>query len=159
MYDPDPANAMGETIGITYYRSAGGSWFSSCMDATAKTIEKLIVSGDIQAKASLRSNSTGNDALAEIAETSASSSIVVYPNPSSDPVNFRFSIPMNANVTLEVYSSTGRLIDRVFQGGAEQGTEIKAVISKPLPEGMYSYKLIYGNQGKSGKFIKTTTAK
>jgi len=79
----------------------------------------------------------------------------VYPNPTSGPVNFKFTLEESSKATLEIFSIAGRLVDRIFEGDVEQGIEKIAVLNKPLPEGMYIYRLTYGANVRTGKFIKT----
>ena len=81
----------------------------------------------------------------------------VYPNPTSGPVNFKFTLDESAKATLEIFSMTGALMDRIFDADVEKGMEQTALLNKQLPEGVYIYRLTYGNHVRTGKVIKTVT--
>jgi hypothetical protein len=79
--------------------------------------------------------------------------ISVYPNPSTGTVNFKFSITEPSPVTLDIYSITGVLVERIFNENVESGNDNLVTFNNKLPEGVYFYRLKIGNSTKSGKFI------
>jgi hypothetical protein len=123
-------------------------------------------SGDLKNKASDSSplaqqvNSTVKTAEAPVQPISlekapSSFKLEVYPNPTSGPVNFKFTLEESAKATLEIYSMTGALMDRIFEADVEKGMEQTVVLNRQLPEGMYVYRLTYGAHVRTGKVIKT----
>jgi hypothetical protein len=99
--------------------------------------------------------------LGETATTTAtvpsSFKLEVYPNPTSGPVNFKFTLEESTKATLEIFSMTGALMDRIFDADVEKGMEQTARLNRQLPEGVYIYRLTYGTRVKTGKVIKTVT--
>jgi len=79
----------------------------------------------------------------------------VYPNPTSDKVNFVFRINDNARVVLDISSVVGTHIDRIFDDDVIATEPHKVVFEKSIPPGIYFYNLKWNNQTITGKFIKT----
>jgi hypothetical protein len=82
------------------------------------------------------------------------SGMLVYPNPSNGPVNFRFTPENQGKTTIDIFSVTGELMYRVFEGTLESGIEKTIQFTKPLAEGLYIYKMTNGNQIKTGRLIR-----
>lgn len=143
-----------DRISVQLLPSSGSGLLFSSNWSGGTTVAQTLNGGQIQ----VQTNRAG-DAIDPISAEppTVTPHITVYPNPSAGPVNFSFVINENAKVTLEVYSVTGILVDRIFQGDVEKGIDNTAVLSKPLPEGVYTFRLIYGAHVKTGKFIKTVT--
>jgi hypothetical protein len=64
-------------------------------------------------------------------------------------------LPETSKVTLEIFNASGMLIERMLDEEVAEGIEKTAILNKPLPEGMYVYRLTYGAFVYTGKFIKT----
>jgi len=79
--------------------------------------------------------------------------ILVYPNPSPGPVNFKISVDVGAVVVLELYADNGQLVARVFEGFIATG-EAKIIPFKGyLAQGIYRYRVRIGNEVKVGNVI------
>ena len=79
----------------------------------------------------------------------------VYPNPSSGPVTFDFSVSINAKVTLDIFAMSGQRIARIFDADVEADVAQTVVFDKSLPSGVYVYVLKWNDQVVTGKFVKT----
>jgi len=80
-------------------------------------------------------------------------SLLVYPNPTSDIVNFKFNSPIPEQLKIELYDVIGRKI-RVTN--FQQNYEIKEVQMNlfNLASGMYFYRVVIGNEIKfTGKIV------
>ena len=146
-----------DLVGITIQRNGGGIWYSNNWINT-NTVSSTICGGDITV--------TGSPAALKITEVivpnvvekgNPNFKLEVYPNPAAGPVNFRFTLEESSKAILEIYTISGKLVDRIFEADAEQGIEQTVLFNKPLPEGVYVYRLVYGNHFRTGKFIKTVT--
>jgi len=141
-----------DMIGLTLY-SQNTLYFSSNWPVNS-TEEQLLAGGNIVVHST--SNLTKEViVLAQSPEISARFVMDVYPNPSSGPVSFKFTLPETAKVTLEIFNANGMLIERLLEEVVDEGIEKIAVLYKELSEGMYMYKLTYGTAVETGKFIKT----
>jgi hypothetical protein len=80
--------------------------------------------------------------------------INVYPNPTAGPVTFEFKISENAKATLDITSTNGEHIARIFDAEVEAGNTQKVVFEKSLPPGVYLYYLRTNTHLLTGKFIK-----
>ncbi|GAB4327755.1 MAG: hypothetical protein Kow0037_01570 [Calditrichia bacterium] len=74
-----------------------------------------------------------------------------YPNPFNPSTTFRFTIPERSKVELAVFDVLGRRVATVFNktleaGHYQQVWEARSDIGKPLPSGVYLYRL------KAGEF-------
>jgi len=78
----------------------------------------------------------------------------VYPNPSNRLMNFRFTPENQGKTTIDIFSVTGELMYRVFEGTLESGIEKTIQFTKPLAEGLYIYKMTNGTAVKTGRLIR-----
>ena len=83
------------------------------------------------------------------------STISVYPNPSVDVINFRFTPEYDDNTTIDIITLTGQVVYRVFEGNIENGMQHTIQFKKPLSEGVYLYRLKNGSQVKTGQLVRT----
>ncbi len=77
-----------------------------------------------------------------------------YPNPFNPSTSINFSLPKNGNVSLKIFSSTGRFILEAFNGYKTAGEhKINITLNKlsdiQIPSGVYFYVL------ESGRFRET----
>ena len=72
----------------------------------------------------------------------------VFPNPSSEELNFQFELPRTSNVTLTLYNSLGQTVASLINRSLEQGTQQihwKRNNGK-FPSGIYYYRLQIDNK-------------
>ncbi|HEX4878090.1 MAG TPA: hypothetical protein VFV31_15580 [Chitinophagaceae bacterium] len=80
--------------------------------------------------------------------------ITTYPNPFKGSVTFRFAIPENGNVRLEVYNSDGKLVNVAFQGRVLGSVENTVLYTPKGNAGsMLIYRLITPNKVLTGKLM------
>lgn len=77
-----------------------------------------------------------------------------YPNPTTDNTTLSFNLKENSNVTVQVYSITGRLVKTITEKNVSAGSQLLTIDSNELPNGTYIVKLIAGKQNDTVKFIK-----
>jgi len=86
--------------------------------------------------------------------------IVVYPNPSWGPVNFKITMDIGSHISLDLYDMRGRTIARLYDGFIPSG-EAKIVTYESnlaqVAQGMYFYVLRRGNETLAGKVVLVTT--
>ncbi|HKJ41636.1 MAG TPA: hypothetical protein VKA27_06045 [Sunxiuqinia sp.] len=157
-------SAEGDSIGITYYRAAGGVWFSSHWDWSAVgtpngpvTLEQKFADGVITMGEQSNVNSNGLKS-AKISATPVfeTSSLNVYPNPFQDRLVFEFTSPFTTNARIEVYDVVGRLVKTVFDKPVEAGVNYRAKF-KPISRmsNLYFYRMTLGADVFNGKVIYT----
>ena len=81
-------------------------------------------------------------------------SLLVYPNPTNDIVNFKFNSPIPEQLKIELYDVIGR---KIRSTNFQQNHEIKEVQMNlfDLASGMYFYNVVIGSERKFvGKIVK-----
>ncbi|MFA6129106.1 MAG: YDG domain-containing protein, partial [Bacteroidales bacterium] len=79
--------------------------------------------------------------------------ILVFPNPSPGPVNFRISVDVGSMVILDLYSSNGELVAHVFEGFIQTGESKTIPFKGHLAQGIYRYQVKIGSEIKGGNVI------
>ncbi len=77
-----------------------------------------------------------------------------YPNPTTENTTLSFNLKENSNVSVYVYSITGRLVKTITEKNVSAGSQLLTIDSNDLPNGTYIVKLIAGKQNDTVKFIK-----
>jgi ligand-binding sensor domain-containing protein len=77
-----------------------------------------------------------------------------YPNPTTENTTLSFNLKENSNVSVYVYSITGRLVKTISEKNVAAGSQLLTIDSNDLPDGTYIVKLIAGKQNDTVKFIK-----
>ncbi len=91
------------------------------------------------------------DLLADNKEFIASLS--VYPNPMNNAGKIEFDLNSRAQVTVEVYSLTGRKVKEIMAGSLGSGNHVIDINSDDLDSGTYLVNLTAGNSRKTAKLI------
>jgi len=77
------------------------------------------------------------------------------PNPFRSQVSFSFTLPADGDVSVDVFSADGRLVDNVARGPMAAGAHsLSWRIHKDLPSGMYFYRVTAGAQSTTGKIAR-----
>jgi hypothetical protein len=87
--------------------------------------------------------------------TPAKIELKVYPNPASGPVTFEFMVTVDAKVTIDIFSISGKQIARIFNTDVEANVSQTVIFDEPLSSGVYPYVLKWNDQVVTGKLIKT----
>ncbi|MEO0790013.1 MAG: T9SS type A sorting domain-containing protein [Bacteroidota bacterium] len=81
--------------------------------------------------------------------------ITVFPNPTTDHINFKIA---NQNtqmpLRIDIYSTSGQLIYQQSSGILVGGTQTIVVPGNTLPPGMYYYRIVSGHTQATGAFTK-----
>jgi hypothetical protein len=64
-----------------------------------------------------------------------------YPNPFNPTTNIIYSVPVNSNVTLDVYNLIGQKVVTLFEGEVEAGKHTSQFNASSMSSGMYLFKL------------------
>ena len=64
-----------------------------------------------------------------------------YPNPFNPTTNIIYSVPVNSNVTLDVYNLIGQKVVTLFEGEVEAGKHTSQFNASSMSSGMYIFKL------------------
>ena len=67
-----------------------------------------------------------------------------YPNPFNPTTNISFNLPVNSNVSLDIYNLVGEKVKEVYKGALEAGSHAYEVNGSDLSSGIYVYRLIVG---------------
>ncbi len=76
----------------------------------------------------------------------------VYPVPAKDVVNFEFETETEGEFILQIFDTKGRLVESIKKATLSIGTQIIDCNVQNLSNGIYTYKLISGEQKQAGKF-------
>jgi hypothetical protein len=77
--------------------------------------------------------------------------VTIFPNPTSEAVNFEFDNPTDAEITLYVLNNQGQLVKTVH---IEAATTNKEINMQDLPSGIYYLRLMKGKLVNVYKVIK-----
>jgi hypothetical protein len=91
-------------------------------------------------------------AVPEVLESN-SISCIVYPNPVKSNAEFRYYLPKDCHVNLEVYNSTGQQVMKLADGNQTKGAHHVQWNAEGLPAGIYYYLLRSGKRAETGKII------
>lgn len=87
-------------------------------------------------------------------QNSKSEFISVYPNPTSDVVNFENNFSENTEIEIIIFSDNMNEKKSIFKGFITPNQVIKWDVSSNFPKGLYFYKIISENKElKTGKII------
>ena len=81
-----------------------------------------------------------------------------YPNPFNSSTSIRYVLAVKADIRLEVYGLDGRIVALLADGNRPPGEYVARWggtdgIGKPVPSGIYFYRLIAGNGVRTGKAL------
>lgn len=76
-----------------------------------------------------------------------------FPNPSWGQTIFKYQLPVESQVRLEVYNVSGQLVKTVFEGSKPAGSHEVGWIDHNLSNGIYFYKLKAGNFSATRKLL------
>lgn len=80
--------------------------------------------------------------------------LMVYPNPFTQKLNFRFVPTTNEMARLELFDITGSLIETVFEGQVYEGQEVQLQFSQNLRvTTMLFYRLTIGKEVRTGRVM------
>jgi hypothetical protein len=80
--------------------------------------------------------------------------VQTYPNPVTDHARFDFSLPHAGHVTMGVFDSNGRLIERILDSELTAGAhQVAWNVPGDRPSGTYFYRLEDGDRVNSGSFV------
>jgi hypothetical protein len=89
------------------------------------------------------------------AETRPIKDPIVYPNPFTTKANIQFIATESGKAVVEIFNNNGAKIRTLFSGNVVQGQLYNITIGEAqIPKGIYVYKILYGKQKYTGRFIK-----
>lgn len=81
--------------------------------------------------------------------------VMAYPNPFEGAVRFKIDVPEKAQYTLMLYTASGKLIGKVFDGEIEaQGSRSVEYNVPSIYTGAIVYVLSYNGQVITGKIVR-----
>ncbi len=80
--------------------------------------------------------------------------LLAFPNPTTDNTTLQFQLAKPGNVTVQVYTITGRMVKNTTVKGLEAGDNSIHLDCDDLPLGTYIVKFVSGKQVDNTKFIK-----
>ena len=82
-----------------------------------------------------------------------------YPNPFNPITHFSLNLPQRAEVILEVFNVTGKLIDREEYFNLPAGNSVIYWNARLFPSGVYFYKIFLGSSNLNLKSGRMTLVK
>ena len=80
-------------------------------------------------------------------------SFKAFPNPSNGITHFQYELQNSADVGLNIYDVTGKLVDQIFNENQLSGSHQAIWEANETPNGIYFYTLSINGQVASGKII------
>jgi hypothetical protein len=80
-------------------------------------------------------------------------SLKLYPNPVSETAKIDITLPKQANVSVEVYDYSGKLVLNHNYGRLTNGNQTLSLNCLPLQEGSYFVRVLANDQMATTKFI------
>ncbi len=134
-------------------RTITRTWIATDANGNTSTCIQTISFSDSDPMAREESSSTDLNNLARIME-SESTNVVAYPNPFQSLINLDFVVPETMKVRLEIYNMSGRLVEVLFDGEAQSDVVYGTVFDATnVPQGTYLYKLVTGDEIKTGYLV------
>jgi hypothetical protein len=81
------------------------------------------------------------------------SDLLVFPNPASGPVTFKFTVEQSGMATIDIYSSTGQVVQRAWEGTVKGGECQIVTFENQLAKGMYFVRMQSGMEAKFSRLI------
>jgi len=112
-------------------------------DPTFKVIDGVTLKTAIAVGTSdLKGEFTGSELL-----------LTLFPNPVTDKLTFNYSLPVDGEVTIQVYNSIGSLAGTILRQSKTRGSYTLVYDAATLPRGVYFAKILL--KGKSPDMIRT----
>jgi len=83
-----------------------------------------------------------------------SMSIHTWPNPFTEQLNISYFLPMAGEVELTMYDHSGRMVRNIYKENQHAGTQLQAISTTDLANGMYTLRLITGDEMQQFRLIK-----
>ena len=101
---------------------------------------------------------SGADQTIRVLVVEAEPTISIYPNPAYGPdLFFKVLLPYPADVTIDIFSPFGQLVDRIAAGPLP-GAVIQTIpYHHLLPQGIYPYQIYAGKAKAGGKMVVLRT--
>ncbi len=92
--------------------------------------------------------------MPKVAFTSNAFAVNVYPNPFKHNTEFTYTLPTDSKVSLVVYDILGNEVASILNGVEQTANTYKLTFdASNLKQGVYTYKLMVGNQTKVGRLV------
>jgi hypothetical protein len=72
-----------------------------------------------------------------------------FPNPGSELTRIGYIIPERGTLQLTVYNSMGQLVSLLVDGPCTPGTYTRELQCAGLPQGVYSYRMVFSGQKRT----------
>ena len=92
--------------------------------------------------------------ISEYTDLISKYSLIQYPNPCDDHTVFSYDLPQKSNVSLMVYDATGRSVGGSLNENQAVGSHEIEFSTRPLPGGLYFYRMMIDKDLITGKIIK-----
>ncbi|WP_299819769.1 T9SS-dependent M36 family metallopeptidase [uncultured Pontibacter sp.] len=110
--------------------------------------------GDSLGNCGLVATTTSAMAASDLVKAVDGEFILSYPNPFSESTTISFKARESGYTVLKVYDLTGREVETLFEGNAEQGATYNHSFKAAGKEsGVYIYKIVNGNTTRSGTML------
>ncbi len=119
-----------------------------------KTLEQQLDGGNLVVHSGFGKVAELSDPIiAESVISDGLNDLKVYPNPSGGPVTFSFILEHSGMTTIDIYSSTGQVVQRAWEGYVKGGMSQVVDYEGNLANGLYFIQLRSGGQVKTTRLI------
>jgi len=148
------SNGSLDKIVVTLSGNGGqGILFSSQWIGTGP-VAQIINGGKIHVRSNGPSGKS-NISIDDFAKSEqASMEVKIRPNPFDNQTTIEFELAETLESRLEIRDNSGRIVAELFNGVLQAGQHSFTFDAAGLSNGVYYYKLISGNDVRSGKIIK-----
>jgi hypothetical protein len=124
-----------------------------------KTIERYLEGGNLVVHSgfSLKDGLIAEPFPLDPVSNEAEIALEVYPNPTFGPVTLRFTGGESASATIDIYSSTGQIVSRAWEGYVRAGEEKLVYYDGKLAKGLYFIQLRNGGQVRTTRLVMSST--
>ncbi len=136
----------------------GDDPLTEAVQENIKVGEKLLFSWNNQLL-DVNANFTGdlsiqqiNLVFEDIVDSTNELAIIVYPVPAKDIINFEFNTTKEGKFLLQIFDAKGQLVQSIKKATLSTGTQVIDYNVQNLANGVYTYKIIAGEQEQAGKF-------
>ncbi|PKP46131.1 MAG: hypothetical protein CVT94_15715 [Bacteroidetes bacterium HGW-Bacteroidetes-11] len=148
------SNGSMDKIVVTLSGNGGqGILFSSQWIGTGP-VAQIINGGKIHVRSNGPSGKSNISADDFAKSEQASMEVKIRPNPFDNQTTIEFELAETLESRLEIRDNSGRIVAVLFNGVLQSGQHSFTFDASGLSNGVYYYKLISGNDVRSGKIIK-----
>ena len=110
--------------------------------------------GDLSIESTIIADSYGNGVIAELKVIADKYSLLnIYPNPFNPVTSVNFTLPIESEISLEVYNLQGRMVELLASGNMQPGQHSITWNADSHSSGVYFVKMVAGDYVSTQKLM------